>query len=219
MPPVRTEKQNTASADAAPIAKPKSKLLKPIRQGEKDAYFESRKPICEKIWHFIFEHKDVSYNAHNSAKDLTTEAVIRLAKACPNLKRIELQAASSVGEEALLALFQNCSKLTYLELSGYSRGNGLTGSALDALRENPEWAPRLKKLLVGEDDTNKDFMKAMRALDKEREAMMITLLKRSESKNYGDWDLEVNKTNYKKGRKQTEKFGSSWYPPKGGMWY
>lgn len=159
--------------------------------------------ICGSLWKFIFEYTDVSYDAKNSAK-LTTQAVVRPAKACPKLRRVELPAATEVGEDALLALFEHCPALTYLELSGSSRGsrgNGITGTSLDALRENPEWAPKLKTLILGEKDDNKEFMKAMRALGKERQAMTITLVRRSEEKKWGDWELEAIKQNYKKGRK------------------
>lgn len=148
-------------------------------------------------------YKDVSYDAKNKA-ELTTDVVVRLAKACPKLRKIELQAAYDVGEDALLALFENCPALTHLELTSLSGGNGITGTSLDALRENPEWAPRLKKLIVGENEDNKDFMKAMRALGKAREAMTITLLRRQEYKKWGDWELDVYATDYKKGRKYSK---------------
>ncbi|RSL91514.1 hypothetical protein CEP51_000149 [Fusarium floridanum] len=156
--------------------------------------------VCGGLWQFIFEYTDVSYDAKNSA-ELTTQVVVRLAKACPKLRRIELQAATEVGEDALLALFENCPALTYIELSGLGHGNDITGSSLDALRENPEWAPKLKTLVLGERDEKKEFMKAMRALGKERQAMTITLISRMEVKKWGDWELETRKQDYKKGRK------------------
>lgn len=161
--------------------------------------------VCGGLWQFIFEYKDVSYDAKNSAK-LTTQSVVRLAKACPKLRRIELQAATEVKEDALLALFENCPALTYIELSALSHGNDITGTSLDALRENPEWAPKLKALMLGENDDKKDFMKAMRALGKERQAMTITLIGRQEEKRYGDWELVTTKQNYKKGRKHGDPY-------------
>ncbi|KAJ4328403.1 hypothetical protein N0V84_001086 [Fusarium piperis] len=250
MPPVRTAKKNTASADAAPIAKrgqPKTMWLKPpkdpLPKGDKEAYFVCSgrdwgdtyqkligmgtrnirfgyefvltdrhvddilalgPGVCGGLWQFIFEYKDVSYSAMNN-NALTTDAVVRLAKACPKLRRIELQEACDVGEDALLALFENCPALTHLELT--ATGQKLNGTSLDALRQNPELAPKLKKLILGKLDDNKEFMKAMRALGKERLAMTITLLCRIEVKIWGDWQLEELKTNYKKGRKQPD----SWW--------
>ncbi|KAJ4210814.1 hypothetical protein NW759_013116 [Fusarium solani] len=134
-------------------------------------------------------------------------------RACPKLRRIELQAATEVGEDALLALFENCPVLTYLELSGISRGNNITGTSLDALRESPEWAPKLKTLILGEKDDNKEFMKAMRALGKERQAMTITLVSRHEEKKWGDWELVTTKQNYKKGRKHGDVYDDDHFDP------
>ncbi|WAO93580.1 Hypothetical protein NCS54_01113100 [Fusarium falciforme] len=188
-----------------------------IPKGDKEAYFKSSErdwddnrhvddilalgpDVCGSLWRFIFEYKDVRYDAKNSAK-LTTQVVVRLAKACPKLRRIELQAATEVGEDALLALFENCPALTYLELSGISLGNDITGTSLDALRENPEWAPKLKTLILREKDDKKEFMRAMRALGKEIRAMTVTLVSRHEEKKWGDWELVTTKQNYKKGRK------------------
>ncbi|RSL52347.1 hypothetical protein CEP53_008110 [Fusarium sp. AF-6] len=224
MPPVRTTKQNTAANDAAPVAKrpPKTMRLKAIPKakistGTRTITFGSEfiltdrhvedilalgPGVCGGLWQFIFQFKDVSYDAKNKAS-LTTDAVVRLAKACPKLRKIELPGAGNVGEDGLLALFEHCPALTHLDLSKFGcpvGGHGITGTSLDALRENPEWAPKLKKLLLAKDD-NKEFMKAMRALGKERPAMIITLMSRSEEKKWGDWQMVAIKQNYKKGRK------------------
>ncbi|KAH8659660.1 hypothetical protein BGZ61DRAFT_370033 [Ilyonectria robusta] len=159
-------------------------------------------PICKKFVHFIFIYEDVGYGARNNAQSLTNEAVVRLGKSCPNLKKVQLQATSHVSDDGLLGLFQNCSNLTSVELTGTSRGSGdkLSGTALDELREHPEWVPKLKKLILGEGEHNKLFMKAMRALTKERPGLTVTLLQRHEVKKWGDWELEETKIEYKKGR-------------------
>lgn len=159
-------------------------------------------PICKKIVHFIFIYEDVGYGARNNAQSLTNEAVVRLGKSCPNLKKVQLQATSHVTDDGLLGLFQNCPNLTSVELTGTSRGSGdnLSGMALDELREHPEWVPKLKKLILGEGEHNKLFMKAMRALTKERPGLTVTLLQRHEVKKWGDWELEETKIEYKKGR-------------------
>ncbi|KAJ4175737.1 hypothetical protein NW759_017268 [Fusarium solani] len=159
-------------------------------------------PICEKIVHFIFEYKDVGYGARNNAESLTNEAVARLGESCPNLKIVQLQATSRVTDDGLLSFFENCPNLTSVELTGTSRGNWdqLSGRALDQLREHPEWAPKLKKLILGEGEDNKLFMKAMRSLTKERPGLTVTLLQQHEIKKWGDWELEETKMVYKKGR-------------------
>lgn len=159
-------------------------------------------PICEKIVHFIFEYKDVGYGARNNAESLTNEAVARLGESCPNLKVVQLQATSRVTDDGLLSFFENCPNLTSVELTGTSRGSWdqLSGRALDQLREHPEWAPKLKQLILGEGEDNKLFMKAMRSLTKERPGLTVTLLQRHEVKKWGDWELEETKMVYKKGR-------------------
>ena len=74
--------------------------------------------VCENLTDFIFKYEDVSYNAHNSASDLTDEFAIRLAEACPNLQKVQLQGATGLTDEALLAFFECCSELTSLEITG-----------------------------------------------------------------------------------------------------
>jgi hypothetical protein len=99
-------------------------------------------------------------------------------------------------------LLENCSSLTSVEITGTSRGSwhGLAGKALIELRENPQWVPKLRKLVLGERENNNPFMKAMRSLTKERTGLTVTLLQRHEVKKGGDWELEEIKTHYKKGR-------------------
>lgn len=159
-------------------------------------------PICKKIWYFTFAFEDVSYGAKNDAKALTNDAVVRLSKSCPSLKTVQLQGTAHVTDDGLLGLFQNCPNLTSVEVTYVTRNHtgGLTGRALDELREHPEWAPKLKKLILGESEHNKVFMKAMRALTRERTGLTVTLVSRSERKRWGDWELEETRESYKKGR-------------------
>jgi hypothetical protein len=159
-------------------------------------------PICEKIVEFIFKYEDVGYGAQNNAESLTNEAVVRLGKLCPNLKKVQLQATSRVTDDGLLSFFENCPNLISVELTGTSRGSwdGLSGRALEQLRERPEWVPKLNMLILGEEEDNKPFMKAMRCLTKERPRLTVTLLQRDEVKKWGDWELEETKMTYKKGR-------------------
>ncbi|KAF5021028.1 hypothetical protein F66182_6959 [Fusarium sp. NRRL 66182] len=161
-------------------------------------------PICAKIVQFIFQYQDVSYTAHNSAMSLTNEAVVRLGQSCPNLKKVQLQATSRVTDVGLLGFLENCPKLVSVELTGTvgSTWTGLSGEALDQLREHPEWVPKLKNLILGENDRNTPFMKAMRSLTKDRLGLTVTLLERSQVKKWGDWELEKMTKTYKKGRLQ-----------------
>lgn len=145
----------------------------------------------------------MSYRAQNNAHSLTCEAVVRLATACPNLKKVQLQAASSVKDDGLRGLFTKCPNLISVEVTGTSSGSGISGQLLDELREKPEWVPKLKNLILGEREENKVFMKAMRALTKERTGLTVTLLQRHEVKKWGDRELEESKAHYKNGRVQS----------------
>ncbi|KAH6973736.1 hypothetical protein BKA56DRAFT_592420 [Ilyonectria sp. MPI-CAGE-AT-0026] len=158
--------------------------------------------ICKNITHFIFIYSDVSCRAQNNAQSLTSDAVVRLAKACPSLKKVKLQATSRVTDDGLRGLLEKCPNLISVEVTGVSGsgGNRISGMLLDELREKPEWAPKLRNLILGEREDNKVFMKAMRALTKERTELIVTLLQRDEVNKCGDWDLEEKKAHYKNGR-------------------
>ncbi|KAI5455582.1 hypothetical protein BGZ63DRAFT_468575 [Mariannaea sp. PMI_226] len=173
MPPIRTPKSNTFSGAQAPADNlPKRRLLKSVPKGVKDARFGS----SDHDW-------DGKY-----------EQVIRTSTRIIFGSRFVLT--------DLLGLFENCPNLTSVELTGASRGSGnsLSRRALDELQEHLEWVPKLKKLILGEGEHNKLFMKATRALTKERPGLTVTLLQRHEVKKWGDWELEETKIDYKKGR-------------------
>lgn len=163
--------------------------------------------VCGNLTDFIFFFGDTSYGAYNGANDMTDEAVVRLAKSCPKLKKIQLQCVPGLTDGALLAFFQHCPNVTSLEISGSSGGGGLdfSGAALDALREQPGWVPSLKKLILPRKSYGEtNFTKSMRALSKRREALTVQLVSVSESKKWGDWELERISETYKKGRKQSK---------------
>lgn len=163
--------------------------------------------VRKKIANFIFKYSDVSYDAKNDAKGLTNAGVIRLAEGLPNLKQVMLPSASNVTDDGLIGLLKNCPKLTTVEVSGHSGYHAtFSDKAMTKLQENPHWAPKLKSLIIGETDSNKEFMKAMRACTKERDKLVVTLITRSEVKKWGDWELESIAHDYKKGRK----FESGW---------
>ena len=77
---------------------------------------------------------------------VTSDALIRLAKACPNLKKVTLQDASGLSDKCLVAFFK-CSKLTHLEILGPK----FTGDAFDTLQGDPNLAPKLKKISIRAD--------------------------------------------------------------------
>jgi hypothetical protein len=161
--------------------------------------------VLEKIWYFIFNFGDVGYDAKNGARDVTNEAIVRLAKALPNLRTVSLPSANKVSDEGFLALVSNCPNLKLLEITpSSSRSSSLdkiSSKALDEFCAHPEWAPGLKQILLENNESNKEFMKSMRELSKQREKLVVTLLDRGEHKKYGDWEINTRTSHYQKGRK------------------
>lgn len=74
--------------------------------------------ICEGLWIFEFMY------GHNSATDLTDDAVKRLAQSCSGLLRVDLPGTAGLTHEALVALFENCPHLVEVEITGASGGGG-----------------------------------------------------------------------------------------------
>ncbi|KAG6988204.1 hypothetical protein FocnCong_v003525 [Fusarium oxysporum f. sp. conglutinans] len=229
MPPIRTDKSNSAADAPAPgTDAPKKRLLKPVVKGAKDAYFESS--VTNWMANIIISSKHlpetsslaldssllttismtswschVHYDAKNGARDVTDEAVVRLAKGLPGLRTVLLPSANRVNDKGFLALVSHCLDLRLLELTAASTNSfsstKLSPKALEELCAHPEWAPGLKQLVITTDEENKEFMKAMRALGKQREELVITLLSRSEEKKWGDWQISTISNHYMKGRK------------------
>lgn len=161
--------------------------------------------ICEKLWEFEFIYSDVSYDAHNSAEDLTDAAVKLLAQGCRSLRRVTLPGTHGLTHEALVALFENCPDLSEVSMTGASRGGGNdTGAIFALLLERPDLAPKLHELRL--EPMNKVEMKAMRAVTKQREELTVEVVSVGEEKKWGDWELSVRVQEYWKGRIQ----GRSW---------
>ncbi|KAF4949028.1 hypothetical protein FGADI_9313 [Fusarium gaditjirri] len=160
--------------------------------------------VREKIWQFIFNFSDVSYTAKNGARDLTNEAVIRLAKGLPNLRTVSLPSANKVGDAGFLGLVSNCSDLRLLEITPSSTNSfsltKVTAKALDEFFAHPEWASGFKQVIITKDMQNKEFMKSMRALSKQREKLVVTLLDRDEQKKWGDFEITTTPEHFMKGR-------------------
>jgi hypothetical protein len=165
--------------------------------------------LCRSLTHFEFYFEDVSYDAKNSAQELTDKAVIHLTKLCPKLRFVQLQGTSGLQDITLEALFKNCADISSVEITTHTKhGNSrLDGSALDKLREHPRWGTKLKKLRLPNQDTKCDgrdsLTRAVRALTKERDKLFVQLVCVSELKKWGDWEIEVWHTNFRKGRKQS----------------
>lgn len=71
--------------------------------------------------------------------------------------------------------------------------------ALKIILQHPEWAPKLQKLRIEEQD-KKSWMKEMRELFKARPRLKIELVRVNEEKKWGDWELYILSQVYQKGR-------------------
>jgi hypothetical protein len=162
--------------------------------------------VCEKLTDFMFAETDVSYDAHNDIK-VTDQTVVRLAKSCPNLKVVQLQGIYGMPDAVLLTFLRYCPNLTSLELSGVAQK--FSADAFLEIQDHPEWTPKLKSLLLtareGGDKESKAYMKEMRNLTRQRHGLVVTLVDTMEVKKWGDWEQEITKINYKKGREQSRR--------------
>lgn len=74
-----------------------------------------------------------------------------------------------------------------LEITSADSG-GITGSTFDQLVAHPEPAPKLKAMQFTS-NSDRAFMKSMKALTKARVRMKITLQIQSRRKKWGDWGV------------------------------
>ena len=142
--------------------------------------------VCGNLADFIFIYEDVAYNAHNDASSLTDETIVRLAKACPKLKKVQLQCATGLTDETLLAFLRYRPNLPSLEITGRNSRPEFSGAPLEALEKEPNWVPNLKMLILTSEKENRKFMKAMRSLTRARIGLTIRLVSVSELKKWGD---------------------------------
>ncbi|KAK1634690.1 hypothetical protein BDP81DRAFT_395966 [Colletotrichum phormii] len=156
---------------------------------------------CERLTSFSFVYHDVDYDATNSAEELTDDDIIKIARACPKLKGFYLPGASGLTEKAFLALCEHCPDLSTLQISKASRGPGNTGHDIvfEALRNHPEWVPKLKELRIAKMSWTS---KVLRELSKARPKLHIILISTSEVKKWGDWQLETYQSEWWRGKCQ-----------------
>jgi len=101
---------------------------------------------------------------------LTTEAVVRLASACPNLVSVQLEAARNLDDTALLAIAENCKDVVFIGISGHDRGLGkISDTALKTLKGEKKVATKLRYLYI----VDQPVSKACKALSKARKALAI----------------------------------------------
>lgn len=154
--------------------------------------------VCQRLTAFSFVYHDVDYDSTNSCKDLTDGDVIRIARACPNLKTFSLPGASGLTEKSILGMCEHCPELTSLHISEGINGRA-TGQdeVFRALTEHPELAPNLKVLRMADNTKNK---KALRVLSKARPKLGIALVTVNQEKEWGSWYLVKDESKWLEGK-------------------
>jgi hypothetical protein len=106
---------------------------------------------------------------------VSSQAVISLVQACPNLVVCSLDATTRVEDNALVAACQSCPALEYLRITGNDKVKGsIRGTALQFLADNLTVAPNLKALvLLDQNDSQKAFKAAKKNLSNARKGLEI----------------------------------------------
>ena len=101
---------------------------------------------------------------------LSDNAIIRLARAGPNLVHVGLDGATHLTDESLLALFVNCASLRYIQFLGDDKVAGtMRGTALSVLRDTPSIGKELVKLrLTDRAEFDKGFTTVIKTLSAAR---------------------------------------------------
>ncbi|KIV80777.1 hypothetical protein PV11_08254 [Exophiala sideris] len=114
--------------------------------------------FCHKLEEFSCGDDSTGYGS-----ELSDAAVIRLAAACPNLRKVYLTSATRLTDDALLAFFTHCPKIHTLSITGNDKGKGnIKGSALLELKKDKEMAKQLRKLdLVDQQSLDHKYLKSV----------------------------------------------------------
>jgi hypothetical protein len=101
---------------------------------------------------------------------LTDHGVIVLVRACPNLRELTLNAATKLTDEAFLAICEACPSIESLCITGNDKVQGrLTGASLKKLIDYPDLAPKLKRLVLWD----QNYMKEVKVLSRARPELAI----------------------------------------------
>ncbi|KAF2871746.1 hypothetical protein BDV95DRAFT_637006 [Massariosphaeria phaeospora] len=207
-----------------PVDQPKPRSRKPIVKGEKEPYFRfspsswdggtskyydvigtcTRKLVFGYGFKLTDEHVDdfVAMGPPVCGKLLTEAGILKLAEACPKLRRIHLPDTSNIKDQTFIDLLRLCPQLAHVEICGglaNDEGAVLTSEIFQTLEDNTDLCPKLKKLRLQESRKTK-FMNAMRKLTRARPGLVVELVDMHQEKKWGDWDIVESKTSYKKGR-------------------
>ncbi|KAM7221036.1 hypothetical protein V8F06_003598 [Rhypophila decipiens] len=183
--------------------------------------------VCKKLLSFTFAHEDFSYNANNDALEVHGSSLVALARACPSLREFTIQGVSLLDDECLLALYRHCPRLEFIEIRSYDGGDrqacAFTETAFTALRDNPDWMPKLKNLRLSFGSFGLDEkadkgpqMKAMREVTRLRETLVVTRVRAKEHRRRNELDNEAKEEHWTKSRKRERWWGLGrrWLPPR-----
>jgi hypothetical protein len=88
---------------------------------------------------------------------LTDHGVIVLVQACPNLRELTLSAATKLTDEAFLAICKACPSIESLCITGNDKVKGrLTSASLKKLMDSPDLVPKLKRLVLWDQNYMED---------------------------------------------------------------
>ena len=101
---------------------------------------------------------------------LTDHGVIVLVRACPNLRELTLSAATRLTDEAFLAICEACPSIESLCITGNDKVKGtLTSASLKKLIDCPDLAPKLKRLVLWD----QNYMEGVKVLSSARPELAI----------------------------------------------
>ncbi|KAJ0382496.1 hypothetical protein COL922a_012456 [Colletotrichum nupharicola] len=132
--------------------------------------------LCQKLWSIELVFMDPYREPYDGYVDVDDADLIRLAKACPALRAFKLPYASKTGDAAFAAYCRHCPSLTRLEIFTTNCLRA-TGAWFDEVREDPSWAPKLKRVTITKGEDERIDMDALLAMSKVRSNLLITFVR------------------------------------------
>ncbi|KAF9873899.1 hypothetical protein CkaCkLH20_08633 [Colletotrichum karsti] len=164
--------------------------------------------ICKKLWHITMPFKDPDRGLIMSGNEgLRDPVLVALAEKCPALRTIKIPGTCSLSDEVYIALGKNCPNLTNLEIFAGNSCSSVDGRFFDELRENPSWAPKLKKIRMSMCDSDEwarkeKVVRAVKALTEVRDGVTVQFVNAEEERDYvfGGYDVSYTEVTYKNGK-------------------
>ncbi|KAF4825458.1 hypothetical protein CGCSCA5_v000488 [Colletotrichum siamense] len=145
--------------------------------------------LCQKLWSIELVFMDPYREPYDGYTDVDDADLIRLAKACPALRAFKLPYATKTGDAAFAAFCRHCPSLTRLEIFTTNCLRA-TGAWFDEVRENPSWAPKLKRVTITKGEDERINMDALLAMSKVRSNLLITFVRGDEDRGFrGRYEL------------------------------